>query len=60
MINGLPVAAAVASALFTSRFRVIGVLAQVGRRVFAISVLTRARPAQLVNALARAALDGIN
>ena len=40
MINGLPVAAAVASALFTRRFRFIGVLARVGFRVLAIRVHT--------------------
>ena len=40
MINGLPVAAAVASALFTRRFRFIGVLARVGFRVLAIHVHT--------------------
>ena len=40
MINGLPVAAAVASALFTRRFRFIRVLARVGFRVLAVRVHT--------------------
>ena len=51
------VAAAVAAALFTRRFRFIGLLARVGFRVFAISVHTSAPPELLPYALARAARE---
>ena len=51
------VAAAVASALFTRRFRFIGVLARVGFRVLAISVHTFTAQEKVVKALARAARE---
>ena len=52
------VAAAVASALFTRRFRFIGVLARVGFRVLAIHVHTSAPPEPVgFAALARAARE---
>ena len=57
MINGLPVAAAVASALFTRRFRFIGVLARVGFRVLAIRVHTSTGKEKRSVAVARAARE---
>ena len=57
LIRPILIAAAVAAALFTRRFRFIGVLARVGFRVFAISVDTSAPKPSFPFALARAARE---